>query len=174
MKIIEQKSAPNPRRVRIFLAEKGLSVPFEQIDITKLEHRTADFTETNPMQQIPVLILDDGTAISESVAICRYFEETNPQPPLFGHDAKARALVEMANRRMELGLLSRVAQVFRHSHPAMAELETPQIGAWADVNRARIGDMLALMDRSLANSSPAWSQAGSAPKHRPSPAGWQL
>ena len=57
----------------------------------------------------------------------------------------------MANRRMELGLLSRVAQVFRHSHPSMAELETPQIGAWADVNRARIGDMLALLDRSLAN-----------------------
>ena len=123
MKIIEHNKAPNPRRVRIFLAEKGLTVPFEQIDIMKLDHRLPGFADKNPMQQVPVLILDDGTAISESVAICRYFEETHPNPPLFGRDAKDKALVEMANRRMELGLLYRVAQAFRHTHPAMAELE---------------------------------------------------
>lgn len=150
MKIIEQRSAPNPRRVRIFLAEKGLTVPFEQIDMMKLEHRAASFAETNPMRQVPVLILDDGSAISESVAICRYFEETNPEPALFGHDAKSRALVEMANRRMEHGLLSRVAQVFRHTHPSMVTLEQPQVAEWGEANRSRIGEMLALMDRTLA------------------------
>jgi len=150
MKIIEQNRAPNPRRVRIFLAEKGISVPFEQLDLMKLEHRSAGFSAKNPMRQVPVLVLDDGTAISESVAICRYFEETNPQPALFGTGARGRAIVEMMNRRMELGLLYRVAQAFRHTHPAMAELEKPQFKDWGEANRGRIGEMLEIMDRELA------------------------
>ena len=150
MKIIEQRQAPNPRRVRIFLAEKGVVVPFEQIDIMKQEHRLPEFADKNPMRQVPVLILDDGTAISESVAICRYFEETNPSPPLFGRDARDKALVEMANRRMELGLLSRVAQAFRHTHPAMAELEKPQVKEWGEANRARLAGMFEMLDRQLA------------------------
>jgi glutathione S-transferase len=149
MKIIEQRQAPNPRRVRIFLAEKGVVVPFEQIDIMKQEHRLPEFVDKNPMQQVPVLILDDGTAISESVAICRYFEETNPTPPLFGRDARDKALVEMANRRMELGLLYRVAQAFRHTHPAMAELEKPQVKEWGEANRARLASMFELIDQQL-------------------------
>ena len=149
MKIIEQNKAPNPRRVRIFLAEKGITVPFEQIDIMKLEHRAAGFSGANPMQQVPVLVLDDGTAISESVAICRYFEETKPEPALFGTGARGRAVVEMMNRRMELGLLFRVAQAFRHTHPAMAELEKPQVKEWGEANRGRIGEMLELVDRQL-------------------------
>jgi glutathione S-transferase len=115
----------------------------------KLEHRQAEFAAQNPMQQVPLLVLDDGTAISESVAICRYFEETNPNPPLFGLDAKDKALVEMANRRMELGLLYRVAQAFRHGHPAMAELEKPQFKDWGAANKNRIGGMLSLMDDEL-------------------------
>jgi glutathione S-transferase len=152
MKIIEQNRAPNPRRVRIFLAEKGITVPFEQIDIMKLDQRQAGFSQLNPMQQVPVLVLDDGTAITESVAICRYFEETNPEPPLFGSGARDRAQVEMMNRRIELGLLSRIAQVFRHTHPAMANLEHPQFKDWGEANRARIGEMLALLDSDLANA----------------------
>jgi hypothetical protein len=74
MKIIESNRAPNPRRVRIFLAEKGIDIAFEQIDLGKLDHKRPDFCEFNPMKQVPVLILDDGTAIAETVAICRYFE----------------------------------------------------------------------------------------------------
>ena len=151
MKIIEQSRAPNPRRVRIFLAEKGITVPFEQIDIMKREHREPGFAAQNPMRQVPVLILDDGTAISESVAICRYFEETNPEPALFGTGARERAIVEMMNRRMELGLMSRVANAFRHTHPAMAELETPQVKEWGEANRGRIGEMLEMMDAELAS-----------------------
>jgi glutathione S-transferase len=150
MKILEQSRAPNPRRVRIFLAEKGIAVPFEQVDIMKLEHRLPGFEDKNPMRQVPVLVLDDGTAISESVAICRYFEETNPEPPLFGVGARGKAIVEMMNRRMELGLLGRVAQAFRHTHPAMAELEKPQFKDWGEANRGRVAEMLGMMDRQLA------------------------
>lgn len=151
MRIIETAKAPNPRRVRIFLAEKGLKVPFEQIDIMQQEHRQPAFAGFNPVQQVPVLVLDDGTSISESVAICRYFEETHPEPALFGTGPKERALVEMMNRRIELGLFNRIAQTFRHTHPAMAELERPQVAAWGEANRARIGESLELLDRQLAS-----------------------
>ncbi len=149
MKIYETKTAPNPRRVRIFLAEKGISVPYEQVEFTEASLRSPEFTRLNRLQRVPVLVLDDGTSIAESVAICRYFEETNPQPPLFGTGAKGRALVEMWQRRMELNLLFPIAQTFRHAHPAMAKFEVPQIPAWAEVNRARAVEGLALLEEQL-------------------------
>lgn len=149
MKIVEDGRAPNPRRVRIFLAEKGIDVPFEQIDITAQDHKQPDYTALNPLQRVPVLVLDDGTAISESIAICRYFEELQPDPPLMGRDAMDRAVVEMWNRRMELNLLFPVAQTFRHLHPAMAEMEAPQVAEWGEVNRPRALDMLAFLDSEL-------------------------
>jgi glutathione S-transferase len=149
MKILEQNRAPNPRRVRIFLAEKGIAVPYEQVDIMKLDHRLPGFAALNPMRQVPVLVLDDGTAIAESVAICRFFEEEQPAPPLFGTGARGRAAVEMWNRRMELGLLYRVAQCFRHTHPAMAHLERPQVQEWGEANRPRVVEMLEWMDEEL-------------------------
>jgi glutathione S-transferase len=149
MRILEHDRAPNPRRVRIFLAEKGIAVPYEQVDIMKLDHRLPGFAALNPMRQVPVLVLDDGTAIAESVAICRYFEEERPEPPLFGTGARGRAIVEMWNRRMELGLLYRVAQCFRHTHPAMAPLETPQVKDWGEANRPRAVEMLEWMDEEL-------------------------
>ena len=150
MKLIDQPLAPNPRRVRIFLAEKGLTIPAEKVDLAKLEHRSPDFIAKNPFQQVPVIILDDGTAISESVAICRYFEEQHPEPPLFGRDAMERVMVEMWQRRMELGLLAPVTHCFRHSHPAMAELEKPQVKEWAEVNRPRVLKLLSWLDQELA------------------------
>lgn len=150
MKIIETRSAPNPRRVRIFLAEKGISVPFEEMDFTNSALKSAGFTGLNPLQRVPVLILDDGTAISESIAICRYFEELHPEPALFGRGAKGRAVTEMWNRRMELGLLFHVAQVFRHLHPAMAEMEVPQVAAWGEANRPKALELLRILDDALA------------------------
>ncbi len=85
MKIYSSAVAPNPRRVRIFVAEKGIQVPFEDVDITRAVNRQPQFRkDINPMGEVPVLELDDGTHIAESVAICRYFEELHPQPPLFG------------------------------------------------------------------------------------------
>ncbi len=150
MKIIESSRAPNPRRVRIFLAEKGVQVAFEQIDLARLDHRRAEFCEFNPMRQVPVLVLDDGTAIAETVAICRYFEGIKPEPSLFGTSPLEQARIEMWNRRLEFGLFFPVTQVFRHLHPAMREMEVPQISAWAEANRPRVYDMLSLIDGELA------------------------
>ena len=151
MKIIETKQAPNPRRVRIFLAEKGITVPFEEVDLMKGALKTPEFSKLNPAQRVPVLVLDDGTAISETVAICRYFEEAQPKAPhLFGEGAKGRAIVEMWQRRMELGLFAHVAQAFRHTHPAMAHLEVPQIKDWGEANKGHALAALALLDAQLA------------------------
>lgn len=151
MKILETRTAPNPRRVRIYLAEKGISVPFEELDLMKNQLKTPEFTQLNPLQRVPVLILDDGTAISESMAICRYFEEINPLPALFGTGAKGRAIVEMWNRRTELGLLFCTATAFRHLHPAMAHLEVPQVKEWGECNKPKVLEFLGLLDKELAN-----------------------
>ena len=149
MKILEMKPAPNPRRVRIFLAEKGIEIPFEQIDITKGEHKLPGFAKLNPMQRVPVLLLDDGTVIAESVAICRYFDCLHPEPALFGGTPVEKAKVEMWNRRMEHSFLFHVMQVFRHLHPSMAEMEVPQVPAWAEANRPRVYETLCFMDKEL-------------------------
>lgn len=150
MKLFDGGKAPNPRRVRIFLAEKGISVPLVPVDMGAMGHRSADVTARNPLQRLPVLELDDGTVIAESVAICRYFEELNPSPPLFGVGAKGRALVEMWQRRMELNFLGSVASAFRHIHPAMKEWEIPQIPEWGEANKPKALEFLALMERELA------------------------
>jgi glutathione S-transferase len=149
MKLYDSGRAPNPRRVRIFLAEKGVSVPAEQVDLGAMEQKSDAFTALNPLQRVPVLALEDGTVISESVAICRYFERLRPEPPLFGRGPKEEALVEMWNRRLDLNLLSAVANVFRHSHPAMKDLEVPQVPDWAEANKPRVMDFLAILDAEL-------------------------
>jgi glutathione S-transferase len=149
MKIIEDGRAPNPRRVRIFLAEKAIDITYEQIDITEFQHKTPDFSDLNPLQRVPVLVLDDGGVISESMAICRYFEELQPEPPLMGNGPLGKAMVEMWQRRMELNLLFPVAQTFRHLHPAMKEMEKPQVAQWGEVNRPRVLTMLSLLDSEL-------------------------
>jgi len=150
LKILETRTAPNPRRVRIFMAEKGIAVPYEDLDLMRGALKTPEFTELNPFQRVPVLILEDGTAISETMAICRYAEESEPAPALFGTGAVGKALTEMWNRRMEMGLLLSVAQAFRHLHPAMAHLEVPQVKDWGEANKPRALEILAIMDRELA------------------------
>jgi len=152
MKLYDSRQAPNPRRTRIFLAEKDITVPTEQVDITAKQHKTPEYAAINPLQRMPALVLDDGTVITESIAICRYFELLQPEPPLFGVGAKEIALVEMWNRRVELGLFFPVAQVFRHTHPAMKELEVPQVPDWAEANRPRILEFLRVLDSELKNT----------------------
>jgi glutathione S-transferase len=149
MKLYDSKMAPNPRRARIFLAEKGIELPTEQVDIMAKQHLTPEYAGINPLQRMPALVLDDGTVISESIAICRYFEALQPEPPLFGVGANDIAIVEMWNRRCELNLFFTVAHVFRHTHPAMKELEVPQVPAWAEANRPRVVDFLRLLDAEL-------------------------
>jgi glutathione S-transferase len=152
MKILETRQAPNPRRVRIFLAEKGVSIPYEELDLMQGALKSADFTSKNKFQRVPVLLLDDGTAIAETMAICRYFEETKPEPPLFGRGAMGKAMVEMWNRRMELGLLFHVAQAFRHTHPAMAPLEVPQVKEWGEANKPKALEVLSILDDQLGST----------------------
>jgi glutathione S-transferase len=151
MKLYDGGRAPNPRRVRIFLAEKGIAIETQQVDLGALEHKGAAYTAVNPMQQVPALVLDDGTIITESIAICRYFEAQQPEPALFGNSGREAAMIEMWNRRIELRLLFGVAQVFRHLHPAMKMLEDPQVPAWGEANKPRVSQFLELLDRELAS-----------------------
>ena len=149
MKLYDGGRAPNPRRVKVFLAEKGITVPIEQVDLGSMAHKSPAYTAINPLQRVPALQLDDGTIISESIAICRYFEQLHPEPVLFGSNAKDTAVVEMWERRLEFHLLGPISQVFRNSHPAMKDMEVPQVPAWAEANKPRVMDFLALLDREL-------------------------
>lgn len=150
MKLYDGGRAPNPRRVRIFLAEKGLTVPLEPVDMGALGHREQAVTSRNPLQRLPVLELDDGTVLTETIAICRYFEELHPEPVLFGTGALGRAKVEMWQRRMEFNLFAPVAQAFRHIHPAMKEWEVPQVPEWGEANKPKAVEFLRLLDKELA------------------------
>lgn len=149
MKLYDGGRAPNPRRTRIFLAEKGITLPMEQVDLGALAQMSADYAAINPLKRVPALVLDDGTVLTESIAICRYFEALKPDPPLFGRGALELARVEMWNRRLELHLLFPVSHVFRNSHPAMKEMEVPQVPAWAEANKPRIQEFVALLDGEL-------------------------
>ncbi|MET0575445.1 MAG: glutathione S-transferase [Mesorhizobium sp.] len=149
MKLFDGGKAPNPRRVRVFLSEKGISVPLVPVDMGALGHKQEPVASRNPLRRLPVLELDDGTVITESVAICRYFEELQPEPPLLGIGALGKALVEMWQRRMELNLMLPVAQAFRHIHPAMKEWEIPQVPEWGEVNKPRAIEFLRILDEEL-------------------------
>src|ERR1700749_5103207 len=149
MKLYDGGRAPNPRRVRVFLAEKGITVPSEQVDPGQLQQKSDAFTAINPMQRVPALVLDDGTVIAESIAICRYFEALQPDPPLFGRGALEGALVEMWTRRAELPLFLPVATVFQHLHPAMKIMVDPQVAAWGEANKPRVTQFLQFLDGEL-------------------------
>tara|TARA_R110000751_G_scaffold66780_6_gene136457 strand:- start:17211 stop:17822 length:612 start_codon:yes stop_codon:yes gene_type:complete len=151
MILYDYPGGPNPRRVRIFLAEKGISVPMETVDILKRRNRQPDFLEKNPTGGIPILELDDGTCISESVAICRYFEELHPEPPLFGTGAKQRAIIEMWLRRVELNLMVPIGMVWVHGHPLTAKL-IQQIPEAAAQNRVRTAMGYRLLNDQLAEN----------------------
>jgi glutathione S-transferase len=152
MKLYDSKLAPNARRVRIFLAEKEISVPTVDMDLARLEHKTAAFSVLNPFQTVPALELDDGEVISESAAICRYFEELHPAPALFGVGALERARVEMWHRRLEQQLFYSIAQTYRHTHPAAKVLEPQQIRDWAELNRGRALRAMTVVDEALLES----------------------
>ncbi len=152
MKLYDFKTGPNPRRVRIFLAEKGIEVPLVHVDIMKREQKAPEFLAKNPIGSIPVLEMDDGTCISESVAICRYFEEVHPQPPLFGRTPVEKAQIEMWLRRVELNFMVPVGMVWIHGHPLTARL-VKQIPEAAEQNRKRTQIGYRLLDTQLADNA---------------------
>jgi glutathione S-transferase len=142
--------APNPRRVRIFLAEKKVTIPVRDVNLMAHEHKDASYSAVNALAEVPALVLDDGTVLTESVAICRYIESLHPEPALFGRSPREQAFVEMWQRRVEFRLFTPVALAFRHSHPALARLESPQMPEFAEHQRPRAQQMMRFLDQELA------------------------
>jgi len=151
MKLYTSHRAPNPRRVRWVMAEKGITdVEMVEIDIMTGEHRKPEYRDKVGVPHLPALELDDGMTISESVAICRYLEALYPEPNMFGGDACEQAVVEMWTRRCEFYLSNPIMLNVRHSHPALAALEATQIPQVADYNRVSAERFMKTLDRHLA------------------------
>lgn len=152
-------TAPSPRRVRIFLAEKGVTLPTVQVDLRSGEHLGGAFRALNPWCSVPVLVLDDGTAISEAIAVCRYLEDAYPEPPLMGCDAREKGVVAMWEHRFEIDGFLAVTEVYRNFArglkgralvgPAGAE----QIPALAERGRARVERFFDALETRLAESA---------------------
>jgi glutathione S-transferase len=151
MKLYTSQRAPNPRRVRWVLAEKGVTdVEIVEIDIMAGAHRAPAYRDKVGVPHVPALELDDGTCVSESIAICRYLEALYPEPNLFGHDAREQAVVEMWARRCEFYLANPMMLTVRHSHPALAALEATQTPQIADYNKVTAERFMRMLDRHLA------------------------
>ncbi len=149
VRLYTQLRAPNPRRVDIFLAEKGLEIPRAELDLMQGEHRRDDYLAKVGAPQVPALELSDGRVIAESVAICRYLEALRPEPNMLGRDVMEEVEIEMWQRLVEFRLFATVAACFRHTNPHLAVLEE-QCPDWGEVNRGRLHTRLAELDRRLA------------------------
>ncbi|MCC2658657.1 MAG: putative Glutathione S-transferase [Panacagrimonas sp.] len=158
MKFYDCSMAPSPRRVRIFLAEKGVKIDTVQVDLMSGENLKPEFLKINPRGIVPVLQLDDGTCIDEAVPICRYIEELHPDPPLMGTDARSRAVIAMRTRHMEWDGFLSAAEAFRNSTPAFADRGIPgQVGvkaipALAERGRAGLARFFDNLEKTLAQS----------------------
>ena len=150
MQLYDLAPSPNARRVRIFMAEKGIEIPTVAVDMMKGENRTPEYLAKNPLGKMPVLELDDGTCIAESVAICRYLDELHPEPPMFGRSTLERAQVEMWHRRMELEILLPMIHVFSHTH-AMWQGVITQIADWGEASRQTVLARMQWLDGELAD-----------------------
>ena len=159
MKLYEFAPAPNPRRVRIFAAEKGIALDTVQVNIRAGDHFGDEFRALSPYCTVPALVLDDGTSISESFAICRYLEALQPEPPLMGTDAKDQALVEMWHRRVEIHGLTAIADALRNTaerfenHAVASPKPYAQIPALAERGMSRISDFFEMLEERLSQSA---------------------
>ena len=153
MKLYDSRRAPNPRRVRWFMAEKGIEdIEIVDVDIFGGQHKTPYYLAKAGLPNVPALEMDDGRTITESVAICRYLETVYPTPNLFGEEACEAAVIEMWMRRTEMMVSTPLMMMVRHSHPAMAPLDT-QVPEVAASNRAMAEKGLKMLDRRLAESA---------------------
>ena len=152
MKLFVSPFAPNPRRVTMFIAEKGI-VGIEQvkIDLASHEHKSEAYRAKNPMARVPALELDDGRVLSETRAICSYLEGLHPEPNLMGTDFEERAFIEMADRRVEFHLFAGIANWVRHTHPALAYLEQPQFPEFGSSQGTKMRDAARWLDAELAH-----------------------
>ena len=155
MRLHTSPRAPNPRRVDMFLAEKGIEgLERRTYDLNRGDLRTAEFRALNPLGRVPVLELDDGRCLAESRAICSYLESLHPEPNLMGRDAVERAFIESADRQVEMFLLASIANAVRHTHPGLAPLEQPQFADFGSSQGQKLLEYAAAFDRLL--SSRAW------------------
>jgi len=159
MKLYDFALAPNPRRVRMFLAEKAVEIPLVEVNTREREQFSDSFKKINPLSMVPVLELDDGTCIAESVAICRYIEELHPEPRLMGVDARDKAVVEMWNRRVEFTGYMPAAEAVRNALPMFEDRGlsgvtggVPQIPALVDRGKKSLGRFFKMLDARLADS----------------------
>jgi|SRR5208282_5357692 len=150
MKIYDFNGAPNPRRLRIFVAEKGLKIPYEQLDIFAGQNRTPEMLAKNPAGGLPLLELDDGSHLAESVAICRYLEGLHPEPNLMGKDSREQAFIEMWNRRVELNLFGAAGRAFQHSSE-LFKSRVKQIPEYAAAQRETVKQQLQWLDAQIGN-----------------------
>ena len=148
MKIYDFVGAPNPQKLRVYLAEKGITVPMEQVNIVTGENRTPEFLKKNPLGGLPVLELDDGSYLTESLAIMEYFEELHPNPPMIGANPLQRARVRALERIIELGVLNRVATIFQNTHPFMAG-RIKQSADAAETARSQLAATLKVVDAKI-------------------------
>ena len=158
MKLYDFKGAPNPRRVRMFMAEKGISMPTEQVDLMAREQHEDAFRAVNPWCTLPVLELDDGTHICEAMTICRYLEATQPEPSLMGTTPLEQATISMWEHKLEIDAMLAVGEVLRNSVDRFAGRALPgpidheQIPALAERGRRRIAYFMDLLDERLGES----------------------
>lgn len=150
MKLFVAPRAPNPRRVLMFLVEKGINgLDLVNVDLNAQEHKTAAFRAKSPLARIPALELDDGRVLTETRAICTYMEGRYPEPNLMGVDATERAFIEMADRRMEWYFLLPVGNCVRHTHPGLAALEQPQFPEFGRSQGEKLHETMAWLDAEL-------------------------
>ncbi|MBY0401454.1 glutathione S-transferase family protein [Myxococcota bacterium] len=149
MKIWGTRTQGSPRRLAVYLEEKGLSIPFLPVDLYRGEHRTPAFLARNPLALVPVLELDDGRHLSETLSIARYLEALHPDPPFLGRDPFERAHLDMWSRRIELGVYAEIRDWFRQTSPFARTLEPEQFPAWGEHQRKRAEAGLRLLEREL-------------------------
>ena len=151
MKLYTAARAPNPRRVEMFIAEKGLpGIERVLVDLNTGQHKREDFLRRNPQARVPVLELDDGRCLAESRAICAYLESLYPEPNLMGRDGEERAFIEMADRQVEFGFFLSLMNCVRHTHPGLAVLEQPQFPDYGTAQGAKMRDAARVLDTRLA------------------------
>ncbi|WP_295999375.1 glutathione S-transferase family protein [Rugamonas sp.] len=154
MKLYTTARAPNPRRVEMFIAEKGIAgIECVQIDIGADEHKSAAYRAKNPLARVPALELADGRVLCETRAICSWLEGAHPETNLMGEGYDERAFIEMADRRVELHLLLGIANCVRHTHPGLAKLEQPQFAEFGAVQGERMRETARWLDQTLATQA---------------------
>lgn len=150
MKLLSAHRAPNPRRVLMFIAEKGIAgIEVSNVDLNAGAHRTPEFLAKSPLAKVPALELEDGRVLTETRAICTYLEGLHPEPNLMGVDATERAFIEMADRRVELTLMLQIANGIRHTHPGLVALEQPQFQDFGKSQAEKMVDTAAVFDQLL-------------------------